>query len=814
MVDVLSSDDWGRALGLAVSPLFAQADAPPNGSHSLLLNGADGCVAFSAYDDRHDNGPFLDWAWSCGVLHHLSAFSDRIVVRRWDTPNDHRSYRASSVASQIRDFYGMLSRERSRATTTLDQHAVDIFRRLRSDQAPAQAIGMFLFLLAAMLDNAEERAIDAAADIIERHRIENISVADIRRPGARFWVENAARFRHPSFAYAELTTLPNLVVRHAGSRIFQEAHFDLLRAGERDLFDYAAPATVSVVTRGGVHFTPPGIARSLTEQAAARVANRRAVTVLDPACGSGAFLLEAARFFRLRNPDVQLHLIGFDLSPFAAAMARFALANLKRDWGDGIEFDVHIRDSLGEEPWPAVDLILTNPPFIAWPDLSREQQRRLRELLGSKVTTGPQRPDISMAFVTRAVAALANGGVLGSLLPGGVLSMHTATSWRKELLENAQANLIVFLGEHGLFEYATVEVAAIVLTRNAAPTDCISLWASQRRGASAEALRELRRQGQEIRRAADEKQRDWSIYRVSADQLREGVSWRPRPYRLAAALEIITKTISTRVGDLYHIRQGVRTGHRDAFIVEAAELSKLSEPEQKYFRPVVENDNIRDARIIPGPFIFYPDTEGLPKIDTERDLSRLLPNFFERLVAFRSELEKRKGAKNWWSLTRPRGWLRKPRPKLVSAYFGQSGSFSFDRQGNDIIVQGHGWIETPSIDRVLSDLVVRAGGRSARPLSYEKTIAPAYVALLNSSFFESLLREFCPTVGGGQCNLSAIFVDRIPLPNLAELALPDSEFERHVGELAKFGTQVLDGEGFDERLVTDIVREIYGARVP
>jgi adenine-specific DNA-methyltransferase len=813
MLDMLSSDDWGRALGLAVSPLFSQEDAPPSGKHSLLLNGVNGCIAFSAYKDGDDHGPFVDWAWSSGVLHHLSAAPDRIVVRRWDTPNEHRSYRAASVGSQIRDFYGMLNRERSRTTTTLDQHAVDIFRRLRSDQTPAQAIGMFLFLLAAMLDNAEERAIDAAADIIERHRIEYISVADIQRPGARFWIENAARFRHPSFAFAELTTLPHLVVRHVGSRIFQEAHFDLLRAGERDLFDYAAPATVSVVTRGGVHFTPPGIARSLTEQAAVLIAKKCAITVLDPACGSGAFLLEAARFFRLRDPNVRLHLIGYDVSPFAVVMARFALAHLQRDWGDGIEFDVQIRDSLAEEPWPAVDLILTNPPFIAWPDLSREQRQRVHELLGSKVNAGPQRPDISMAFVSRAIASLADGGVLGSLLPGGVLSMHTATSWRKQLLEQAQANFIMFLGEHGLFEYATVEVAAIVLSRNAGPNDCISLWASERRGASAEAFRELRRQGQEIQRAADEKQRNWSIYRVSAEQLSEA-PWRPRPYRLAAVLERITKTIATRVGSLFHIRQGVRTGLRDAFILDASELRKLQEQEQRYFRPVLENDNIRDGRIFPGSSIFYPDTEGLPKIETDNDLSRLLPTFCERLLAFRPQLEKRKGAKNWWSLTRPRVWLKEAHPKLVSAYFGQSGSFSFDRQGSGIIVQGHGWIETPSIRKVLNNFVIRADGRNTRPLSYEKTIAPAYVALLNSSFFESLLREFCPTVGGGQCNLSAIFVDKIPLPNLAELALPESEFEQHVGELAKFGGQILDGEGVDERLLTDIVREIYRARMP
>ena len=797
MVDLLVPDDWGRVLGLAVSPLFTAADAPVIGNHKLLLNGADGCIAFSAYHANAEEGPFRDWAWSCGVLHHVSASPDRVVVRRWDEPNDQRSYRSASVATKMRDFYSMLDRERSRATTTLDQHTVDIFRRLRSDQSPAQAVGMFLFLLAAMVDNAEEQAIDGAAEIIERHEIENITVADIRRPGARFWVENAARFRHPAFAYDELRTLPNLVVRHAGSRIFQEAHFELLRAGERDLFDYAAPATVSVTTRGGVHFTPPGIARSLTEQAAGRVTKHDAVSVLDPACGSGAFLLEAARFFRLRNPEMRIRLIGFDVSPFAVMMARFALAQLKRDWGsEGIEIDIRIRDSLNEEPWPEVDLILTNPPFIAWPDLTRKQQHRVRELIGGKSRSGPQRPDLSMAFVARGLMSLREGGVLGSLLPGGVLSMDTATSWRKELLEHSRADFIAFLGEHGLFEYATVEVAAIVLSRSGTRGDCISVWAGQRRGASAEVLRELRRQGQDIQRAADERG-DWSIYRRASDQLRDGASWRPRPYRLASALDRIEKTINTRVSDFFHIWQGVRTGHRNAFLLDASEHAELPKAEQRYFRPVVENDNIRDGRIFPGPWIFYPDTEGLPEIHTDDDLSRLLPRFFERLVGFRPELEQRKGTRNWWSLTRPRGWLRRPRPKLVSTYFGQSGSFSFDREGNGIVVQGHGWIPEQAIERVLHGLVVQAGDRTIRPLSYEKTIAPAYVGLLNSAFFETLLREFCPTVGGGQCNLSAIFVNNIPLPNLAELVLPKSELERHVGELAKFGNQILDGDKID-----------------
>jgi adenine-specific DNA-methyltransferase len=811
MIDVRQPTEWGHTLGLAVGRLFSAADAPAIGEHKLLLNGADGCVAFSSFDENIEEQPFRDWAWSSGVLHHLSASRDRIVIRRWDSPHEHRSYNPSSVATQVREFYRMLVKERPRTPTTLDQHAVDVFRRLRSNHPPERAIAMFLFLLAAMVEGTDDRALDQADEIICRHGIDDITAKDVQQPGIQFWRDSASRFRSPAFAQGGLTTLPSLVIRHAGSRIFQEAHFELLRAGDPDLFNYAAPALVNVTTRGGVHFTPPGIARALTEQAAGRVPERELITILDPACGSGAFLVEAARYFQARNAGVRLRLIGFDISPFAAAMARFALTQLQRDWeGSDIESEIHVRDALADEPWPQCDLILTNPPFVAWPDLTSSQQHRVHDLVKGGSKSAPQRPDLSMAFVTRGLGCLGPEGVLGSLLPGGVLAMDTATPWRTLLLDRAQLNFVALLGEHGLFQYATVEVAAVVLSRGTKPVDCVFVWSGQRRGASAEALRELRRQGLNVERAADDGNGDWSIYRRSPEQTTSEPSWRPRPYRLEAALEQILKTVRTKVGDLFHIRQGVRTGHREAFLINHSVLKELPEEEQIFFRPVIENDNIRDGKIDPGLWIFYPDTPGLPPIDTSEDLARITPKFFERLLKYRPVLVRRKGARNWWNLTRPRSWLRAPQPKLVSAYFGQSGSFSFDRKGDGVIVQGHGWITRgEAFDRVLRDVVVHTDHHSVRVLQYEKQVAPAYVALLNSGFFETLLREFCPTVGGGQCNLSAIFVNRIPLPNLAVLARPGSQFERHVRELARVGNEILDGEYKEGRILDEIVEDVY-----
>ena len=47
---------------------------------------------------------------------------------------------------------------------------------------------------------------------------------------------------------------------------------------------------------------------------------------------------------------------------------------------------------------------------------------------------------------------------------------------------------------------------------------------------------------------------------------------------------------------------------------------------------------------------------------------------------------------SWWRLTREREWQREKSPKLVSAYFGQRGSFAYDDSGQYVVTQGYAWV--------------------------------------------------------------------------------------------------------------------------
>lgn len=101
------------------------------------------------------------------------------------------------------------------------------------------------------------------------------------------------------------------------------------------------------------------------------------ISVLDPACGSGQFLITAIRHLSIR-PGLSLQKItsrlihGFDIDPIAVSIARY---NLSRISGcDSTEINVHCADFLrkddlnlctGHRCRQSFDLVTGNPPWEA-----------------------------------------------------------------------------------------------------------------------------------------------------------------------------------------------------------------------------------------------------------------------------------------------------------------------------------------------------------------------------------------------------------------------------------------------------------------
>ncbi|HYU31057.1 MAG TPA: class I SAM-dependent methyltransferase [Thermoanaerobaculia bacterium] len=472
------------------------------------------------------------------------------------------------------------------------------------------------------------------------------------------------------------------------------------------------------------------------------LSERSRLRLFDPACGSGEFLREVLRQLRLQAFPGQIALIGYDISPAACAMARFVLSWERRGMEERVSVRVVCCDSLSdEEEWPTdVDVVLMNPPFQSWPEIQEPWKAAMRRILGD---LAKGRPDLATAFLWKAVASLTTKAVLGSVLPASFLDGEALRSLRGALGETLTPCLIARLGSHSLFHEARVDAALYIAGRGIGEETPLAVWADHRPSSVSTALRRLRRlRSRRLPSLAPDDGDGFSLYPLPGLGQGEG-SWAPRAYR--DMIRAQRATALPRVSDRFDVRQGAHTGLNRVFLLSKEDWGqRLQEPERQYFRPCVLNESIREGRLFDEAYVFYP--YGAVSIRDEEELEQVVPTFLrERLEPNKKALLDRKPSdpERWWDLLRPRDW--QARPKIVSTYFGDAGSFAWDADGRFVVVQGYGWLPESKMGR---------------------KHWLAYLALLNSEIFSSLLAAHSNHVGGGQWNLSKRFVAQVPLPDL------------------------------------------------
>lgn len=160
--------------------------------------------------------------------------------------------------------------------------------------------------------------------------------------------------------------------------------------------DYFAPLYQSLFPRrvrhaAGEYYTPAWLAEYVLDEAMYR--GDPHCRVLDPACGSGAFLTAAIDRIRRQNERLERQqlcnvilsgVVGLDLNPLAVVSARanylIALGELAPMVASA-EIPVYRRDSI-LDPCPdqvaaagPFDLVVGNPPWIAWDNLPADYRQ-------------------------------------------------------------------------------------------------------------------------------------------------------------------------------------------------------------------------------------------------------------------------------------------------------------------------------------------------------------------------------------------------------------------------------------------------------
>ena len=167
--------------------------------------------------------------------------------------------------------------------------------------------------------------------------------------------------------------------------------------------------------------------------------------VLDPACGSGNFLVGAAQRMlasgkqrgipsRQLLASLQRNLWGFDPDPIACFLAEMQVRSLLIEQGIAQKkphLHIHQADGLAL-PWEqaqreSVDLFLANPPYLAAKNADLSGYRSSQE--------GAGQGDSYLLFLRLALQVVRPGGWIGLVLPDPVLARANATRERQRLLE-------------------------------------------------------------------------------------------------------------------------------------------------------------------------------------------------------------------------------------------------------------------------------------------------------------------------------------------------------------------------------------------
>jgi len=295
------------------------------------------------------------------------------------------------------------------------------------------------------------------------------------------------------------------------------------------------------------------------------------LTVLDPACGGGAFLLGTQRILRslgsaLDAPELPTarRLYGADIDPQAVGVARLRLWLSSPRPTPGPDVDLLISqavvaDTLSADP-PYRDrrcwhLVLTNPPYgVKVPPATRDRIIDPRR-------EGAQSRDAYGLFLANAPRLLTEGGVAGLVVADTWRTIASHLPLRRRLLAQVQIRRIVDLPA-GTFK-ATVG-AEIVILRNAPPDPRTPLQAVDLRAGAETGLAERLR---DLLRAPHPSGAPAATGRYVYPQSRCRAHRRHPVFIASPALfRFLMDPSMMRIGEIADVRHGLTTGDTRRFI--------------------------------------------------------------------------------------------------------------------------------------------------------------------------------------------------------------------------------------------------------
>lgn len=492
----------------------------------------------------------------------------------------------------------------------------------------------------------------------------------------------------------------------------------------------------------------------------------KSLRIVDPACGSGVFLIMAFDFMKaeltrvndkiksllpkaehygdLLNfvPDSDIltnNLFGVDVNVESIEIAKLSLWIKTARRGkvlDSLDANLRVGDSLIEDSnfaylehgftwetaFPQVfaeggfDVVLGNPPYVRM-----EFLKALKPYLETRYEVVSDRADLYCYFYERGLRLLKPGGRLGYISSNKFFKIRSGRPLREYLLREAMIEAVVDFGDLQVFEGVTTYPAILTMKRGSAPSGHeLRFW-------KVEALPE------------NNFQATWEKAAGPYPQTALGAgSWELENASLRALRDKIRKGRKT-LKDVYGSPlYGIKTGLNAAFVIDNDTKERLCAQDPRsgeLLKPFLEGKDLKRWRAEPrGLWLIY-----IPKNRIDIDD---YPAIRDWLMPFRAALEARATRQEWFELQQAQEAYAPhfAAPKISYPHFNVERNFSFEPLG--AFSNDKSYL-IPSDDKAL-------------------------LALLNSRVLWFIVSSMSPPVRGGFHELRVQYVETLPIPEWDE----------------------------------------------
>ncbi|MEQ8283444.1 MAG: N-6 DNA methylase [Parvibaculum sp.] len=486
----------------------------------------------------------------------------------------------------------------------------------------------------------------------------------------------------------------------------------------------------------------------------------KTLRIVDPACGSGVFLIMAFDFLKAElsrvndkiaelqgkdlhiydflDPDSEIltnNLFGVDVNEESIEIAKLSLWIKTARRGkvlDSLDANLRVGDSLIEdnnfaylrhaftwaEAFPKVfaeggfDVVLGNPPYVRM-----ELLKALKLYLEKRYEVVSDRADLYCYFYERGLRLLKPGGRLGFISSNTFFKTGSGKPLREYLLREATVESVVDFGDLQIFEGVTTYPAILTMRRGPAPKDHeLRFW-------KVEAVPE------------NNFQATWEAAAGPYPQAALGDgSWELENSSLRALRDKIRKGKKTLKEVYGSPLYGIKTGLNEAFVIDSATKERLCAEDPRsseLLKPLLKGNELTRWRVqSQGNWIIY-----IPKNRIDIDD---YPAIRDWLLPFKDKLEKRATKQEWFELQQAQEAYVTAfeAPKISYIEVCNLGPFSFEPNG---FYQEATTFLIPSSDLAL-------------------------LALLNSSVAWFFFIGTTTVFRGGYFRMKNQFVEKVPVP--------------------------------------------------